>query len=152
MYHSRGSALAWCVIQDKLTGVRLSLEQGARFKRCMAVLPTRWDFDEDSGGGLHLTRNPRMGKFILDQGAHVNEMSKFGRTPLHVAIENGDLVMAKFLLSYGADINARGYRNLGPSYFHSTPLQCALEHNSHETRLFMAELLIEQKADSARID
>ncbi|OQE13959.1 hypothetical protein PENSTE_c041G05633 [Penicillium steckii] len=112
----------------------------------MAPLPFRWDFDEDFGGVLHLTRNLTIGKFLLDQGAEVNEVSDSGRTPLHVAVENGDLAMAALLLESGADVNADGRRNLGPSFFHSTPLKCALKLGCNDTKLSMVKLLIEYGA------
>ncbi|KAK5790588.1 hypothetical protein VI817_007875 [Penicillium citrinum] len=91
--------MRWCIVHDNLEGIRLLPGHGTRFKPRMAPLPFRWDFDEDFGGLLHLTRNLTIGKFLLDQGAEVNEVSDFGRTPLHVAVENGDLAMAALLLA-----------------------------------------------------
>jgi ankyrin repeat protein len=113
----------------------------------MALEPFRWDFDEDFGGALHLARSLTMGKFLLDQGAEVNEISDYGRTPLHVAIEHGDLKMAALLLESGAAVNADGHRNLGPSFFHSTPLQLALTLGCDDTNLSLSKLLIEYGAN-----
>lgn len=145
--YSNGSAMRWCIVHNNLEGIRLLLGHGARFKPRMALLPFRWDFDEDFGGVLHLTRSLTIGKFLLDQGAEVNEVSDFGRTPLHVAVENGDLAMAALLLESGADVNADGRRNLGPSFFHSTPLKCALKLGCDDTKLSMVKLLIEYGAN-----
>jgi ankyrin repeat protein len=118
----------------------------------MALLPSQWDFDEDFGGALHMARSLKMGKFLLEQGAEVNEMSDFGRTPLHVAVEHGDLAMAALLLESGAAVNADGHRSLGPSFFHSTPLQCALKLGCDDTKLSMAKLLIEHGAIPTTLD
>lgn len=150
--HYHGSALPWCVSEENFVGVRIFLEQGARVKYCTATLPTHWDFDEDNGGVLHMARSLKMAKVFLDQGVDVNEMSYVGKTPLHVAVEKGDLAMATFLLSRGADVNAHGHENRGPSYFHSTPLQCALEHENHEIRPAMIKLLINHGARLAILD
>lgn len=145
--YSNGSAMAWCIVRDNLEGVRLLLRYGARFRPRMAILPFRWDFDEDFGGVLHLTRSLTMGRFLLDQGAEINELSDFGRTPLHVAVENGDLAMAALLLQSGAAVNANGRKNLGPSFFHYTPLKCALRLTCDDVKLDMVKLLIEYGAD-----
>lgn len=139
-----GSAMPWCIVHDNLEGVRRLLEHGIAG---MALEPFRWDFDEDFGGALHLARSLTMGKFLLDQGAEVNEMSDYGRTPLHVAIERGDLAMAALLLGSGAAVNADSHRNLGPSFFHSTPLKLASTLGCDDTKLSLTKLLIEYGAN-----
>jgi len=46
--------------------------------------------------------------YLLKRGADVNfPIGPFGKTPLHIAIENGHELLAKFLLNNGADINAK---------------------------------------------
>jgi ankyrin repeat protein/mono/diheme cytochrome c family protein len=46
-------------------------------------------------------------KFLLVQGAQVNEANVFGATPLMAAAAAGDLASVKLLLDSGADVNAK---------------------------------------------
>lgn len=50
--------------------------------------------------------------------------------------------MAALLLESGAAVKADGHRNLGPSFSHSTSLQCALTLGCDDTKLSLAKLLI----------
>ncbi|KAJ5501533.1 hypothetical protein N7453_006350 [Penicillium expansum] len=72
-----------------------------------------------------MVRSQETAQMLLDYRADVNELSFMGRTPLHIAVENGDLAMAGFLLDHGADVDAHGLANGAPSYFHSTMHQCS---------------------------
>ena len=51
-------------------------------------------------------------KYLVSKGAYVaNIKDELGRTPLAVAVGGGkSLEIAKFLISKGADVNAKGYR------------------------------------------
>lgn len=42
-------------------------------------------------------------EFLLDEGARINAKDKFGRTPLIMAVRNGNLAIMSKLLYYGAD-------------------------------------------------
>ena len=44
---------------------------------------------------------------LLEQGANKDKADKDGWTPLHWAARKGHLAIAKLLMSYGADLNAR---------------------------------------------
>ena len=60
---------------------------------------------------------------LLQNGAEINSKNASGKSPLFVAIENGDLLMVEFLLQNGADAN-------DPTMLQDTPLHFAsrLEH------------------------
>lgn len=51
------------------------------------------------------TRYDYMVKFLLKNGAEVNETSLDGRTALHVACQTKQLRIVKMLLKHGADVN-----------------------------------------------
>ena len=55
-----------------------------------------------------------MVQLLLENGARINTVDDYGRTPLHRASTCGDEVMVQLLLENGADINAkcRGYTAL----------------------------------------
>jgi len=46
-------------------------------------------------------------KKLVSVGADVNAKSNFGKTPLHVAAENGYLKAVEILISAGANVNAK---------------------------------------------
>lgn len=45
-------------------------------------------------------------KFVIREGADVNAVDFFGRTPLHIAIRQENLDLVKLLISYGANPKA----------------------------------------------
>lgn len=62
---------------------------------------------------------------ILRCGANPNERDKDGRTPLHFAMENGELVVSALLLDHGADLFACDNKG-------ETPLDAAAcSHREH---------------------
>lgn len=45
-------------------------------------------------------------RLLVGRGANVNSKTSDGKTPLHLAVENGDRRMTKLLIELGADVNA----------------------------------------------
>lgn len=63
-------------------------------------------------------------KFILDSGAEVNEVDKYGRCPLSEGVSRGNLNIIKALISNGADIDlcdCDGDSMLGIAIMHQRP-------------------------------
>ena len=83
---------------------------------------------------------------LLENGADIEAFAKypfvinlgwtFSRNPLHLAIKNKEIEIAKFLLDKGADIEA--YDQAGNT---------AIFHAIHSDSLEMVKLLIERGAD-----
>ncbi|XP_059141911.1 serine/threonine-protein phosphatase 6 regulatory ankyrin repeat subunit C-like [Physella acuta] len=58
---------------------------------------------------------PEIAKTLLDADAElVKCQDKFGKSPLHCAVESGNEEMAQLLLDYGADVNIRCHEGLTP--------------------------------------
>ncbi|EGW02950.1 Protein phosphatase 1 regulatory subunit 12C [Cricetulus griseus] len=53
-----------------------------------------------------IDENLEVVRFLVEQGATVNQAGNEGRTPLHVAASCGYLDIARYLLSHGANIAA----------------------------------------------
>lgn len=156
--YSASSALPWCIAHGETKGVSILLRMGAPLKGPVGHLPSASDFaddygfGEDYGSALHFATTPEMAKLLIDSGADVNELSTCWRAPLHVAVENRDLVMAKMLLDYGADINVRGDEYIDPYTFYATPLHHALHNDIDDVYLPMAKLLVKRGADLSLMD
>lgn len=73
-------------------------------------------------------------KLLISRGANVNA-AYFGRTPLHIAAEQGYIDLAELLIQNGANINSKN--SLG-----STPLQVAVARSNND----IAVLLIQHGA------
>ncbi|KAJ0033806.1 hypothetical protein NQD34_000913 [Periophthalmus magnuspinnatus] len=82
------------------------------------------------------TGNAAAVEYLLETGAHVNGLNRFGRTALQVMMM-GSLSVAQTLLKHGADPNVRD-RSTG-----ATPLHDAVRTGFVDT----ARLLIEFQAD-----
>lgn len=44
---------------------------------------------------------------MVDKGADVNALDKYGLTALHKANYNGDLILVKYLVNKGANVNIK---------------------------------------------
>jgi ankyrin repeat protein len=66
----------------------------------------------------------------------INAADKYGWTPLHYAIDKGNIEIAKFLISKGAQVNV-------PDAKGTTPLHCAVEIARRE----LVILLLDNGAD-----
>jgi ankyrin repeat protein len=77
---------------------------------------------------------------LLDQGAVIDARDEAGRTPLMLAVTQGQLEVVRLLLARGADPNAAD--NAG-----HTPLQQARQQNSREIAALLEGW---QRARSAR--
>jgi len=80
-------------------------------------------------------------KFALEQGADVNEASKRGYTPLHLAISENSLDVVQFLVSQGADIHAKGDQGRTP--LHSAVWRSSLDMANflfRKVRIFMLKI------------
>lgn len=58
---------------------------------------------------------------LIVKGAYVNYKDDHGYTPLYETVCKGDIKATQFLLSKGANPNARNYRNETPLFFARTP-------------------------------
>ncbi|KAJ5392531.1 hypothetical protein N7509_008021 [Penicillium cosmopolitanum] len=141
-----------------MEGTSILLRMGAPVKGPVARLPSASDFaedygfEDDYGSALHFATSPEMAKFLIDNGADVNELSTHWRAPLQVAVENRDLVMAKMLLVCGADVNVRGDEFIDPYISFATPLHHALHNDIDDAYSPMAKLLVERGANLALTD
>jgi ankyrin repeat protein len=73
---------------------------------------------------------------LIKRGADVNSKNNYGQTPLHRALGNNAIEIAKLLIDAGADVEAKNNYGL-------TPLHLASGNNHIE----MTEFLLERGAD-----
>lgn len=85
-------------------------------------------------------------RLLALDGAQVSATNANGSSGLHICAVTGDTAMARFLVSAGADLDARELPELGGS----TPLLLAIAHGADD----VAELLVESGADlgAAEVD
>ena len=74
-------------------------------------------------------------KDFVSNGADVNAKNRHGTTPLHGAVEIGQIKIVEFLVAKGANVNAKGLDDL-------TPLHLAATRN-----IEVVELLVSNGAD-----
>ena len=116
-----------CDIGD-LKDIKKLLSQGAN-------IHTR---DDDGGVLLNAIQNNSYNvvKYLVEQGADVNDVDDCGNTPLHVAVDDNKFVWVKYLVEHGADINVMdesGY----------TPLYSAINNDNFN----MVKYLVDQGAN-----
>ena len=81
-------------------------------------------------------------KYLLRQGADVNETDAYGNTPLSRAASRGHLEVMRVLIENGANINSRN--KLG-----STPLMMALFSPYSPARALIIRMLLDKGAEIA---
>ena len=106
-------------------------------------------------------------KYLVENGADVNEKGFENETALMYASENGHLEMVKYLVEYGADVNANNQSNKtafvlasekghleivkylikNGAYFNSKDKNEALLRGSFNGHFEMVKYLVEQGAD-----
>lgn len=126
------TALSQAVVFHKVESVRLLLENGADPNLCgpgvdpPLASPFLHYHDPDSLKIVGL---------LLDAGADPNVHGTFGRTPLHQAVEVGDLALVRALIAAGADVNA------------ASDLGSPLERAASNGRPVIVEELLQAGAD-----
>lgn len=97
--------------------------------------------DEFGWKPLHRVMVNRVGQgvaqMLLTHGADINARCRYQKTPLHHAIEKGNISMVSFLLAAGADFEARDIAE-------RTPLHAAIESRLEN----MVHILLEAGADA----
>ncbi|WP_298625698.1 Dot/Icm T4SS effector AnkH/LegA3 [uncultured Legionella sp.] len=75
-----------------------------------------------------ITRQPKIAEQLLLRKVDVNKPDVTGRTPLHWAVDNNDVDMARLLLAYGADSNAYTRNGLSVLVYPVLRSQDVLKH------------------------
>lgn len=127
--------------------------------------------DESGDTALHLTTNPEIVTFLLEQGAKLNIQNNIGQTPLIIACQKNNIsivskllkknanpdiapilqsgynaLMYAILMDYDQIVNLLLQYNADPNFkseYGETPLLVAVENNNFE----MVKLLLEYDAD-----
>ena len=68
---------------------------------------------------LHNAVSPELAQLLIDHGADIEAQTDNLETPLHFAIERGDIKVAEVLIAAGANVNAKNH------HAHQTPLHLA---------------------------
>lgn len=124
-----GTPFELAVFQNAFETAKLLLDSGAYTHRTMPASMRVATYEN----------NVKAVEFLLANGAEVDSTtdSSSERTPLHFAAYRNAAEIAKLLISYGADINARAF------FDEHTPLHDAASQNAVET----AEVLIANGAN-----
>jgi ankyrin repeat protein len=79
--------------------------------------------------------------FLLEKGASPNRINKFGCTPLHLAMFNGQIDCANELLKYGAAVNSLGTVNLTPLDFYLNHVFNSIVNLFHNNNEYKSKLI-----------
>ena len=163
------TALMWAALENHPEVVKLLLAKGADINahststpapkpavvwapnRAAGVGITRLRARPAAGGGFNALLfaardgNLEMTRFLLDNGAGVNERSANGTTPLLAAIINNHFLVSQYLLDKGAD------PNLADSYGRPA-LYAALELRNLEQTRYFAEMPADVAGAPAPLD
>lgn len=107
--------------------------------------------DRHRGSLLHVAcrlKLIRAASKLIEGGANLEFLDYYGRTPLHVAVEQLDLQMARLLIMSGANVNAAtdagGYTPLN--------LMCRNPNHGDPDETPLLKMLLENNADVNRVD
>ncbi len=64
---------------------------------------------------------------LQKQPSLINAKDNFGSTPLHTAVEKGNIRIVELLIQNGADVNAKDNEGRTPTYFAEVRGNCELE-------------------------
>ncbi|MFQ6039423.1 MAG: sigma-70 family RNA polymerase sigma factor [Candidatus Poribacteria bacterium] len=108
---SQGQPLLWAIWEGHSEIAKLLIRSGADVN-----LPRDW-----GNSALHCAAgDDEVVECLLEHGAKVDDRNNDGQTPLHAAMESGNLKAAELLIKHGAEINAKDKQG-------KTPLKLALE-------------------------
>lgn len=80
-----------------------------------------YEFEKENGSLIHwavIVNKPQLIEPLVKAGAYINAEDKANefKSPLHVAVENGNMATIEALVKSGADINARTFMGHTPLY------------------------------------
>ena len=96
-YHHGDTPLMRAAYADQYSLMKKLTAAGANVNDVSAV----------GSGALHCSRSKECIELLIREGAHVNLKDKYGRTPLHYAVQHGSINCSVSLLLAGADVNAK---------------------------------------------
>lgn len=96
-------------------------------------------------------REEELASFLVENGADVNAVNRYGGTPLQFAAANGGLKIAKMLIEKGADVNASSNNGNTPLHFAAGNRKESIRSliDNHDNILDIARLLLENEADAS---
>lgn len=127
------SPLGWAALENAVDAAKLLIEYGVDVNKTT-------DENESSVLALNCTSTSislKMVKLLVESGADVDKGNSGKVTPLMFAINKGEVDVVKYLISKGANVNAR------TSFGNYTPLHYACSNND----LNIASILISENAN-----
>ncbi|ARF02841.1 SWPV1-282 [Shearwaterpox virus] len=114
-------------ILSMFTGIRHLFDTGYKIEDIYSIRNYNYaPLEKD-----HDTKTLKIADMLLTSKANINMSTKYGSTPLHIAVKYKNHSMVKFLLEKGADINVLDCKN-------NTPIFYACYYGN----LYMSKLLI----------